>query len=68
MLPSVDMMPMILSAMIGYLLGLISLGYFGYRTPIRQGAFVNTVDKTLVGLLLLSAFSLGVFLTFFFRN
>jgi hypothetical protein len=68
MLLSVDMMPMILGVMIGYLLGLISLGYLGYRTAVRKVTFVDTLDKTLVGLLLLSAFTLGVFLTFFFRN
>ena len=59
---------MILGVMIGYLLGLISLGYIGYRTAVRKVTFVDTLDKTLVGLLLLSAFTLGVFLTIFFRN
>ena len=68
MLLSVDMVPMILGVMIGYLLGLISLVYLGYRTAVRKVTFVDTLDKTLIGLLLLSAFTLGVFLTFFFRN
>ena len=67
MLLSVDMMPMILGVMIGYLLGLISLGYFGYRAAVRKVTFVDTLDKTLVGLMLLSAFTLDVFLTIFFH-
>ena len=36
-----------------------------YRTAVRKVAFVDTLDKTLGGLLLISTFILGVFPTLF---
>lgn len=65
MLSSVEMMPVLIGALIGCLSGLISLSYLYYRTTIRRVTLVDTFDKTLIGLLLLSAVTPGVFLTFF---
>jgi len=58
--------PLLLGVLIGYLLGLVSRGFGKKRTMKDELTYFFQFDKSLLGLMLLSAFILGVFLTYFF--
>jgi hypothetical protein len=60
------LMPILLGVLIGYLLGLVSRGLWKNWTIKGEPTCFFQFDKSLLGLMLLSAFILGVFLTFFF--
>ena len=57
---------MMIGVLLGYLLGLVSRGLWKYRTIKGEPTYFFQFDKSLLGLMLLSAFMLGVFLTYFF--
>jgi Na+/H+-dicarboxylate symporter len=58
--------PILLGVLLGYLLGLVSRGLGKNRTMKDGPTYFFKFDKLLLGLMLLSAFVLGVFLTYFF--
>ena len=60
------LMPILLGVLIGYLLGFVSRGLWKNWTMKDEPTFFFQFDKLLLGLILFSAFILGVFLTFFF--
>jgi len=57
---------MLLGVLLGYLLGLVSRGLWKNRTMNDVPSDFVQFDKTLLGFMLLVAFTLGVFLTYFF--
>lgn len=64
-MPSAHIIPLILiSSLIGLLLGLIAWG--GWRARRRELNHIQTGshDEILLGLLILAAFAMGVFLTY----
>jgi hypothetical protein len=56
--------PLLLSVLLGLLLGLIGWGLLGAWRSGARDAFVETQDDLLMGLLALSAFAAGVFVTY----
>ena len=56
--------PLVISILVGFLLGLVTLGLLRLRRSPTQDSFVGTDDALLLGLLALAAFALGVFLTY----
>jgi hypothetical protein len=58
--------PLFLGVLLGYLLGLVSRGLWKNRTMKGEPSSFVQFDKSLLGLMLLSAFILGVFVTYFF--
>ena len=60
------LIPLLFGVLIGYLLGLVSRGFGKNRTMKDEHTYFFQFDKSLLGLMLLSAFILGVFLTYFF--
>jgi len=58
--------PILLGVLLGYLLGLESRGLCKNWTMKDEPTYFFQFDKSLLGLMLLSAFILGVFLTYFF--
>jgi hypothetical protein len=58
--------PLFLGVLLGYLLGLVSRGLWKTRTKNNVSSNFVQFDKLLLSLMLLSAFILGVFLTYFF--
>jgi hypothetical protein len=61
---SVGATPMLLSLLVGLLIGFLGWGVARQRLPPRSGRLMEQRDDLLVGLLVLAAFSLGVFLTY----
>jgi len=61
-------MPLLPYALLGYLLGLVSQGLWKNWTMKGEPSSFVQFDKSLLGLMLLSAFILGVFLPYFFFN
>jgi len=61
-------MPLFLGVMLGYLLGLVSQGLWKNRAIKDEPTYFSPFDFSLLGLMLLFAFILGVFLTYFFTN
>ena len=59
-------MPILLGVLLGYLLGLVSRGLWKNQTMNNVTSDFVQFDKTLLGFMLLFAFILGVFLTYFF--
>ena len=59
-------MPLFLGVLLGYLLGLVSRGLWKNRTMKDVSSDFAQFDKSLLGLMLICAFILGVFLTYFF--
>ena len=61
---SAHAIPLLLSILVGLLLGLLVWGF--WRTWRREvgGALLETRDDLLLGLLMLAAFALGIFLTY----
>jgi hypothetical protein len=55
--------PLLLSILVGFLLGLVTVGLLRLRCSPTDGDFPKSSDALLLGLLALAAFALGVFLT-----
>jgi len=58
--------PILIGLLLGFLLGLLSRGLWKARTVNNVSSNFVQFDKSLLGLMLISAFILGVFLTYFF--
>ena len=56
--------PLLLSVLLGLLLGLIGWGLLRVWRSASGDAFAETQDDLLIGLLALSAFAAGVFMTY----
>jgi len=56
--------PLVISVLVGFLLGLVTLGALRLRRSPPEGSFPGTNDALLLGLLALAAFAMGVFLTY----
>lgn len=61
---SLRMMPLLLSFLVGLLLGLIAWGLWRASRHEGGGALMGTRDDLLLGLLLLAGFAMGVFMTY----
>jgi Na+/H+-dicarboxylate symporter len=59
-------MPLFLGVLLGYLLGLVSRGLWKNRAMKNLPSIFLQFDNSLLGLMLISAFIVGVFLTYFF--
>ena len=58
------MIPLVISIMVGFLLGLVTVGFLRLRHSPTEGSLPRTGDGLLLGLLTLAAFAMGVFLTY----
>jgi hypothetical protein len=58
------LMPLLLSLLVGLLLGLIAWGIQRARSPEADGGLTGTQDDLLWGLLLLAGLAIVVFITF----
>jgi hypothetical protein len=56
--------PLVISILVGFLLGLVTLGLLRLRHIPSEGSVSETTDGLLLGLLALAAFAMGVFLTY----
>ena len=56
--------PLLISILVGLLLGLVTVGILRLRHSPTQGAWSEASDGLLLGLLALAAFAMGVFLTY----
>jgi hypothetical protein len=56
--------PLVLSILVGFLLGLVTVGLLRLRRSPTEGDVPGTGDALLLGLLALAAFALGIFLTY----
>jgi hypothetical protein len=56
--------PLLLSVLVGLLLGLVAWGFFRAQSHEVGSALMGTHDKLLLGLLLLACFALGAFLSY----
>ena len=56
--------PLVISILVGLLLGLVTLGLLRLRRIPSEGNLPGTSDGLLLGLLALAAFAMGVFLTY----
>jgi hypothetical protein len=61
---SVHMIPLLLSLLVGLLLGLIAWGLWQTAKQKSGVALMGTRDDLLLGLLLLAGFAMGVFMTY----
>jgi len=60
----VGAIPLLISVLVGLLVGLVAVGFWGlWRSPAK-GSWSASGDGLLLGLLALAAFSMGVFLTY----
>jgi hypothetical protein len=57
-------MPLVISILVGFLLGLVTVGLLRLRHSPTDGSLVGSSDSLLLGLLALAAFAMGVFLTY----
>ncbi len=57
--------PLLISILIVALLGLASWSIWKYQSDLADDALMDSYDQVLMGLLILAAFALGVFSTFF---
>jgi hypothetical protein len=57
-------MPLVISILVGFLLGLVTVGLLRLRHSPTEGSLPGTGDALLLGLLALAAFAMGVFLTY----
>jgi hypothetical protein len=57
-------MPLLLSILVGFLLGLVTVGLLRLRHSPSEGSLPENGDGLLLGLLTLAAFAMGVFLTY----
>lgn len=56
--------PLVISIMVGFVLGLVTIGLLRLRHSPAEGSLPGTGDGLLLGLLALAAFAMGVFLTY----
>jgi hypothetical protein len=56
--------PLIVSLLVGFLLGLVTVGLLRLRHSPTESDLPGTGDGLLLGLLALAAFALGIFLTY----
>jgi hypothetical protein len=63
-MPLMQSVPLILSVLVGLLLGLVTWGFFRIRRQESEGSPLEPRDDVLLGLLALAAFSLGSFVTY----
>jgi hypothetical protein len=56
--------PLVISIMVGFLLGLVTVGLLRLRHSPTESSLPGTSDALLLGLLALAAFAMGVFLTY----
>jgi len=56
--------PLVVSVLVGFLLGLVTVGLLRLRHSPTEGNLPGTSDALLLGLLALAAFAMGVFLTY----
>lgn len=56
--------PLVISILVGLLLGLVTVGLLRLRHSPTEGSLPGSSDALLLGLLALSAFAMGVFLTY----
>lgn len=59
-----SVMPLVISILVGFLLGLVTVGLLRLRHSPAEGSLPGTGDGLLLGLLALAAFAMGVFLTY----
>jgi hypothetical protein len=57
-------MPLVISILVGFLLGLLTLGILLLRRKPAEGSLPGTGDALLLGLLALSGFAMGIFVTY----
>jgi hypothetical protein len=60
----ISAMPLLLSILVGFLLGLVTVGLLRLRRSPSEGSLPGSGDGLLLGLLTLAAFAMGVFLTY----
>lgn len=58
------MIPLVISIIVGFLLGSVTVGLLRLRHRPAEGSLPGTSDALLLGLLALAAFAMGVFLTY----
>lgn len=63
-MPSGHAILLLLSILVGLLIGLMTWGVFRARTRKIDNAMQVSRDEVLLGLMMLAAFSLGIFLTY----
>lgn len=56
--------PLVISILVGFLLGLVTVGLLRLRHSPTEGSLPGNGDGLLLGLLTLAAFAMGVFLTY----
>lgn len=56
--------PLVISILVGFLLGLVTVGLLRLRHSPTEGSWPGTSDGLLLGLLALAAFAMGIFLTY----
>jgi len=56
--------PLVISILVGFLLGLVTLGALRLRHSPTEGSLPGSGDALLLGLLTLAAFAMGVFLMY----
>lgn len=60
----VGAVPLLISVLVGLLLGLVAVGLVGLTRRPAEGSWSASGDGLLLALLALAAFSMGVFLTY----
>jgi len=56
--------PLVISILVGFLLGLVTLGILRLRHSPTESSLQGTGDALLLGLLALAAFAMGIFVTY----
>lgn len=56
--------PLVISILIGFLLGLVTVGLLRLGRSPTEGSLPGTSDALLLGLLTLAVFAMGAFLTY----
>jgi hypothetical protein len=67
-MPSLHAVPVLLSVLVGLLLGLVGWGFWRARGHEANDDLMGRRDDVLLGLLVLAAFALGVFLAYTLLN
>lgn len=63
-MPSVPVIPTLLGLLVGLLLGLVAWGFWRAWGHEIGDSLMGSRDDVLLGLLILAAFALGIFLTY----
>ncbi len=63
-MPYVQAIPLLLSVLVGLVLGLVAWGFLRYRSQTADDDLTGTRSDVLLGLLVLAAFALGAFTTY----